>query len=233
MKRNVLKGVLFGLLTITTRLDTAAQSFLNLDFESTTLPPAGPPSTVATTTGLPGWAALIAGTSQSTILYNNATLGNSSIALLGSGNSVNPVIQGTFSVMLTAGASPGNSSLSADAEISQTGVVPPNTRSLLFEAYSQGNGLGLLSVALNGLTLEIVPITTTASYTIYGGDISTFAGKRANLSFTAVSDYPQGFEIYGLDAISFSASPVPEPSVLGLLAVGLCFLGRRALSTRR
>src|SRR5207245_2474384 len=149
---------------------------------------------------------------------------------------INPVIQGKFSVMLMAGASPANSSVSADAAISQTGFVPTTTKSLLFEAYSQGNGLAVLSVALNGQILDMVPLTTTASYTLYGGDISSFAGHRANLTLTAVSDYPQGFEIFGLDAISFSVNAVPKPSKLALVVFGFlvlttcrCFACRRGL----
>src|SRR5258708_15413660 len=90
MKRILLKGLFFGLITITSGVDSTAQSFVNLNFESTTLPPDGPPSTVPTAIGLPGWVAFIAGTPQSTILYNEGTLGNSSIALLGGGSPGNP-----------------------------------------------------------------------------------------------------------------------------------------------
>ena len=120
---------------------------------------------------------------------------------------------GTFSAALTAGAT-GN------ASISQTGLIPGNTLSLLFDSYTTGNGLPTLSVTINGEDISISPLLRTANYTLYGGDISMFAGQTASLAFTAVSNYPQGFGYYVLDEISFSTNPVPEPSTLGLTALG-------------
>jgi hypothetical protein len=193
------------------------QGFVNLNFESTTLAYNATPSTVATTVGLPGWNASIGGISQSTILYNNGTLGNSAVAIQGYANSLTPVIAGTFSASLTAGAT-GN------ASISQTGLIPANSLSLLFESYTSGNGLPTLSVTIDGQNISVSPLLTTANYTLYGGDISAFAGQPANLAFTAVSNYPQGFGYYVLDEISFSTNPVPEPSTLGLIALGGLFL---------
>jgi len=197
-----------------------SQGFVNLNFESTTLASNGTPSTVATTVGLPGWDASIGGISQSTILYNNGTLGNSAVAIQGYGNSLTPVIAGTFSASLTAGAT-GN------ASISQTGLIPADSLSLLFESYTTGNGLPTLSVTINGQDIGISPLLTTANYTLYGGDISAFAGQTANLAFTAVSDYPQGFGYYVLDNIQFSPTAVPEPSTLGLAALGGAVLAWR------
>lgn len=159
-----------------------AQGFINLNFESTTLITNGSPGTVSTTIGLPDWNAFIGGISQSTILYNNGTLGNSAIAILGYGNPLNPVIAGNFSVSLTAGAN-GN------AAISQTGVVPQNVYSILFESYAQGNELTNLLVTLNGQAINIMPLETTANYTLYGGNISSFSGQTADLTFTASSTF--------------------------------------------
>lgn len=103
-------GLLLILIVTSARFAALGQGFINLNVESTSLSPNEPPGTVPTATGLPGWTALIGGTPQSTILYNNGTLGNSSVAILGNGNSVNPVIERNFSFMLTAGADPANSS---------------------------------------------------------------------------------------------------------------------------
>jgi hypothetical protein len=224
MKTTINKIVLIAMLVLLVRAGNS-QGFVNLNFESTTLASNGTPSTVATTVGLPGWNASIGGISQSTILYNNGTLGNSAVAIQGYANSLTPVIAGTFSASLTAGAT-GN------ASISQTGLIPANTLSLLFESYTTGNGLPTLSVTVNGQNISISPLLTTANYTLYGGDISIFAGQTANLAFTAVSNYPQGFGYYVLDEISFSTNPVPEPSTLGLTALGGLLLAWRCRKAR-
>ncbi len=219
MKAILNKTGLIGLITLLS-WEGKSQGFVNLDFESTTLAFNGMPSTVATSVGLPGWNASIGGISQSTILYNNGTLGNSAVAIQGYANSLTPIIAGTFSASLTAGAT-GN------ASISQTGLIPADALSLLFESYTTGNGLPTLSVTINGQDISISPLLTTANYTLYGGDISFFAGQTANLAFTAVSNYPQGFGYYVLDGISFSANSVPEPSAFGLVALGGLLFGYR------
>jgi len=101
-------GRLWLLIVTISRFIASGQGFLNLDFENTSLPPNGPPGTVSTTSGLPGWEVSIAGVPQSTIYYNDGTLGDSSVAILGKGNSVSAVIDGNFSVVLTGGAYLGN-----------------------------------------------------------------------------------------------------------------------------
>lgn len=50
---------------------------------------------------------------------------------------------------------------------------------------------------------SIVILATTAHYTLYGGDISSFAGQTATLTFTARSNFPKGFEVFGLDSIEY------------------------------
>lgn len=214
------KSAVLSLLLLLCGQHGYAQGFVNLDFEATALAPNGSPSTVSTSVGLFGWNASIGGVSRSTILYNDGTLGNSSIAILGNGNLWNPVIAGNFSVELTAGAN-------GDAAISQTGLVPTNTHSILFASYAQGSGLGNLSVMLNSQIISISTLTTTANYTLYWGDVSAFAGQTATLTFFTDS-YLQGFKIFMLDGISFSSIAVPEPSTFSLFALGSClFLGWR------
>jgi hypothetical protein len=225
MKHYLTNSLIVTSFLLISKVGVFAQGFVNLNFESTTLAYNATPSTVATTVGLPGWNAYIGGISQSTILYNNGTLGNSAVAIQGYANSLTPVIDGTFSAALTAGAT-GN------ASISQTGFIPADTLSLLFESYTTGNGLPTLSVTINGQDISISPLLTTANYTLYGGDVSSFAGTTANLAFTAVSNYPQGFGYYVLDDISFSPSAVPEPSTLGLTALGGLLLAWRRRKAR-
>ncbi len=210
-----------------------AQGFINLDFESTSLSPGGPPGSVTTAIGLPGWAVSIGGVPESTILYNNGTFGSSSIAILGSGNHFNPIIQGNFSAMLVAGASPTNSAIAADASINQSGLVPADAKTLLFSSYSQGSGIPDLAVALDGQALTAIPVQIASTYTLYGADVSAFAGHTANLSFTARSNHPLGFEVFGLDSIVFSPEIIPEPGVLWLSALGAVALVCRARCSRK
>ena len=62
------------------------------------------------------------------------------------------------------------------------------------------------------------------SYTVFGGDISSFANQAGELLF-------QGGGL--LDAVQFSNVPIPEPSVFGLSSLGGLLLGWRGLGRRR
>jgi hypothetical protein len=201
----------------------AQGTFQNLDFESATVSPGDPPSTVPVSIGMPGWTVFIGTTPQSTILFNDSTLGTSSLAILGRGNSLSPVIEGNFTALLFAGADPANNQLPADVSLSQTGRLPANANAILFKARG---GLAGFTVAVGGQAIPIVSVLATADYTLYGGDVSSFAGQSAILKITALSDVPRGPNVFALDSISFSPQQVPEPSagvlvVCGLAAVGL------------
>jgi len=86
-------------------------------------------------------------------------------------------------------------------------------------------------VTLGGQTISMLPMTTFPSYTLYGGDISSFAGQVATLSVTEAAPahglpYPS---YLFLDDIRFVT--IPEPSfsalcVLGSLLIGMRVLGR-------
>ena len=103
----------------------SGQGFVNLNFEATQLSAGGSPSTVSASSAFPGWNVFIGTNAQSSVLYNNATLGASSVALL-AGGSYSPVsvFDGSFSALLVTGVG-GNASLS------QTGAVPASANSIL------------------------------------------------------------------------------------------------------
>jgi len=77
----------------------------------------------------------------------------------------------------------------------------------------------------------MLPMTTFPSYTLYGGDISSFAGQVATLSVTEAAPahglpYPS---YLFLDDIRFVTIPEPRFSalcVLGSLLIGMRVLGR-------
>jgi hypothetical protein len=195
-----------------------AQGFVNLDFESTTLPTNGSPGMVSTAIGIPGWSAYINGVLQSQIDYNDTTLGTSSIGIQGNPN----VIQGNFSVTLLAGST-------GDCSLSQTGQLPAGAVTLLFDAFATGSGMPNLQVFLNGQSINMQPVMLTPNYptTTFMGDISIFSGQAVNLTIAAESNYPTGLEYFMLDNVKFSSSPVPEPGELALVAFSALLFGHR------
>ncbi|HEY5044113.1 MAG TPA: PEP-CTERM sorting domain-containing protein [Verrucomicrobiae bacterium] len=201
-----------------------AQGFINLDFEFAKIIPlvGGPyyPYSIAVTNALPGWTVYEAGNQVTQITYNDPTVG-SAWATLWATNGVQ--ISGKFSVVLT-----GSIGGTFAASISQTGLVPVSAYSLLFETQ---RGPGPLVVSLGGQNIPFFALSTGANYTLYGGDISAFAGQVEQLTFSA-SGYSQQLSYWNIDNIQFSSSPVPEPSALALSALGgliLAGLARRGV----
>ena len=189
-----------------------SQGFVNLDFEDATIvpDPSSPyyPYAVYATNAIPGWVPDgFLGTNE--ISYNDLSLGAPSVSLFGT-NGPYPVIAGAFSIDLYG----GSGGLSGGASISQIGLVPSDTRAILFKAQSV---LGTLSVALGGQNIPYSPIGTGPNYTLYGGNIPLeLAGKMEQLMFKASTG---GNNYWEIDDILFSSSPVPEPGALGLFAL--------------
>jgi hypothetical protein len=71
-------------------------------------------------------------------------------------------------------------------------------------------------------------IYDTSGYTLYGADVTAFAGLTAELRFTALPrPSPPIISTLFVDSIVFSNQPIPEPSVFGLFAFGVLLLGWR------
>lgn len=206
----VMKKLLITCLSATTIAITSThgQGFMNLDFEAAKVVFPTNNVGIAVTNALPGWLAYFGTNKLSSIEYNLHTV-VPPVELFGS-NSL--VLSGNFSVQLTGLGS-----------ITQTGVLPADAQSLLFKATASsptvslgGNDLSLTTIS-NALNSHGLP------YTVYGADISPFAGLTETLVFSQTSF---------LDDIQFSSMPVPEPGGLALVALGsaifvwLC--GRRA-----
>jgi len=204
-----------------------SQGFINLNFESANVSGYSPDSSdVPTTSALPGWTVYYSnssGTNAATqVWYDGISLGGAIISIIDTNAPSFSPIQGKYSAFLFGG---GTSENLLSASISQTGLVPVGTQSLLFDAYVSGNSF---NVMLGGQTINMTPLQTFANYTLYGGNIpSNFAGQSELLSFTeppATGTQPSMFE---LDNIQFSSSVVPEPSTLALCALGGLFLAWR------
>ena len=204
-------------------VDSFSQAFVNLDFESANLTavPAGQfGGYVSSTNAIPSWTAFIDGIQTTQVLQNNGTLGAPSSSIWGPNSPSVGIFQGQSSVILTAGVGGHTTSLS------QTGLVPVSAASLLFEAAPNYSGAGTFLVSLGGQNLNYFALSTGANYTLYGADISAFGGQTETMTFSDTS-IGSNFSYEELDAIQFSTSPIPEPSALGLSALGGLFLACR------
>jgi hypothetical protein len=213
-----------------------AQAFQNLDFESATLVPipGDPYNRVDFSSALPGWSGF-SGTNQlNAALYDNIFLDSTGIAIFDANfpNNPNFVIQGNYTVFLEAGLSlfPGGGS--ADASLSQTGLVPAGTKSLSFLAVTNGP----FAVSLGGVPLNLVSSPVAGhNYRLYQADISAFAGLTEELDFTVFAENPYNNRLRSmlLDDIQFSPDVIPEPGSLSLVVVGILSLAFCQLSRRR
>ena len=98
-----------------------------------------------------------------------------------------------------------------------------HTQSLQFRATG-----GNFQVSLSGQTLSLTPLLDTSSYTLYGADVTSFAGTVNELNFTVFS---RGSLF--LDSISFSTSPIPEPNIYSLLGCGVLLFGAARATFKR
>jgi hypothetical protein len=199
-----------------------AQSFVNLDFEDATIipVPSSPyyPYAVYASDAIPGWTA-VGFLSPNEILYNDVSLGATSVSLLGN-NGGYSALDGAYSIDLY-----GGSGLAAGASISQTGLVPADAASIQFIAVGGAPGNNLL-ISLGGQNIPFSVLSTSPNYRTFGGNIPLgLANQSEQLTFTAPNGNNNYWEI---DDIQFSPSSVPEPSVLDLFALsGLLLAWRR------
>jgi hypothetical protein len=192
----------------------ASQGFVNLNFESARIIPLTtganfPPYSVAVTNAVPGWSVFFGTNQVNQITYNDPALG-STFATLWATNGAQ--ISGNFSLLLQGGLT------DTSATISQTGLVPLSAASMLFEAQPTfGASAGSLIALLGGQPLNFFVISANANYTLYGADVTAYAGQVAQLSFSALHGNRNNWNI---DNIQFSTSPIPEPGTFALAGIG-------------
>jgi hypothetical protein len=194
------------------------QGFVNLGFESAIQPlvPSGA-GTVPASNAIPGWTAYVGGSAVTGIYYNGITIDAAGITLYSSAYLA--PIEGSYSIDLLSATVYAPA---ASAAIGQTGTIPGDSQSLLFVASSSA-----LKVSFAGNVIPTSAVGTSGGYTLYGGDVSAFAGQTGELIFTC----PQlngGRQEVRLDAVSFSSVAVPEPTAFSLLGLGLLGLGWRS-----
>jgi len=211
-----------------------SQSFVDLGFESPTFVSTNGllSGSIGLPQAFPGWSATVGGLPLSYALSNTVYLDTAGMSIINSNYNTfgvipGGVLQGRYTAILMSGTLT-NTVTGVDASLSQTGLVPAGTRSLQFYALSAFDSFGTFTVTMDGQDLSLTAISNALNYTIYGTDISAWAGQTAQLSFNVLGHSPQGSSEYlYLDSIQFSIQPVPEPSTFALGALGALLLGLR------
>jgi hypothetical protein len=224
MKNNIKQlGFIYFALSFGIVAADAQGTFQNLDFESADVAGYGiGSSSVPISSALPGWSGFYGANQTSQVWYDGISLGGVIISVVDANAAqygFGP-LQGNYSVALFG---QGLSS-PMSTTISQTGMVPNGTISL--RAMMAWSGAAPI-VSLGGQIITMMPLQTFGSYTLYGGDISSFAGQVATLSFTEPPPIQSSPSSLLLDGIVFSAQAIPEPNVFGLLGAGGLLLALR------
>jgi len=201
------------------------QDFINLNFEQAThlspVPIGQYGGMVPIANALPGWTGYLGANQVTQVLQDNFTLGNASIDIIGP-NWTNGIIEGDYTVVLEEGVDPYElpNFVNVNASISQVGLVPVGANSIQLKEWGSVD----FTVSFAGQNLALIPIGVGSGYTLYGADISPFAGQVGALTITelagphtvpATPDY--------FDSIVFSLQTVPEPSSVVLLVLGGLF----------
>jgi hypothetical protein len=118
-----------------------------------------------------------------------------------------------------------------DASIAQFGRLPGDAQSLQLKVHGQAQ---YFSVTFGGQNIQMLPFDVKTNYTLYGGDISLFAGQVGELRLTALTTPLLPHNFLTFDSIVFSSQPVPEPPSIVLLSIGVAVsLGWWRLRRRR
>jgi hypothetical protein len=187
-------------------------TFQNLNFESGNPGAITFSDSVPVSSALPGWTAEINGVSQTDVGYNYfppGPQGPAGVSLIGPGGAW-PALDGSYSVLLTGG--------NGSASISQTGLIPNQAQSLTFEVAEGLEGGGSLALLVGGQPLLFSELATEPNCTVYGANISAWAGKTETLTFDASPGVPLTY--WEIDDITFSPATVPEPTPVALTGIG-------------
>src|SRR6266487_415667 len=161
----------FALLSVLMNAHGLAQgTFQNLDFEAATLIPipGDPFGRVEFAPAFPGWVGYVGTNAQSMADHNNRLLSESGIAIMGPDFPSPSLFQGHYYAALYT--APG---VPVGPTLAQTGLVPSTAQSIRF----YGGAQDVPFVRFAGQTIPLSALGTTSAYTIWGGDISSFAGQ--------------------------------------------------------
>ena len=213
---NSLRLACFAVVVIAGWRNVSGQGFANLHFESTTITTVHFPGGDRYTATVPGWAwntfNSVNGDPNSVAL-DDIALDAPAVTLQDSMSPFFPAIEGSYSILLQGGTTAGGLAYGTNgASIFQTGQIPLSSQSLIYL------GWAAVQVAFNGQILSPIAIGNGAGYTVWGVDVSTYAGQSGELRFTSPW-HSTGI----LDGIRFSSTPIPEPSAVGIWSVCILF----------
>ena len=216
MRTTIQRDVFSSLLLLCALGAEGQGTFQNLGFENTTLTvfvrnPFIP--SYATNATIPGWGwspheTFGFGDPNTTVALDGFALDAPAVTLQANSSRA---IQG-YTVFLQGGTMGGGlvTGNTNGAFIYQTGQIPTTSQSLTYL------GSGAVRVAFNGQLLPSIVISNAATHTVWGVDISAYAGQSGELRFTSPW-LASGL----LDDIRFSPAAIPEPSALALYSLGL------------
>jgi hypothetical protein len=153
----------------------AQGTFENLDFESAKLPviPVGHfGNSVSPEDAIPGWIPYGA-----SVFHNSVSLGGPGITIYGPDWNSSEIFQGDYSLQMNADFY----GLGSIAAIGQTGHIPANSMTIVFDAQPP-LALGIL---FDGRLLQLRQLESRNTYNVYGADISHFSGKIGELRIVA------------------------------------------------
>lgn len=211
MKRHYQFGLI--VLTLLTAHPLNGQGvFQNLGFENSSIPQDHPPGFVAIADALPGWNGYLGTNQQTEVFYNSVSLGAPNISLVGTNGVGGRSIEGGYSVILQGGTT---ELMPVSASIDQSATIPSNAQSLQWKAVLEPTSN--FEVTIGGQALEMIVLFTGSTYTLFGADITTFAGQMHELRITSLSTAQRPFSSVNIDSLVFSPEPVPEPTTLALV----------------
>jgi hypothetical protein len=220
------------LIIMTNALFCHGQGFVNLNFESASFVPISgdPYNGVQFAQAFPGWTGTVGGINVTRALSNGVFLDTAGISIINSNynsGGFGGLIQGRYTAILQSGTLT-NTQTGVDTRLFQTGAIPSGTKSIQFQAYEAFDSSGSFNVTLDGTALALVALAAGNNYTLYGADISSWAGQTAQLAFDVPGVTPHRNDEYlYLDAIQFSSQSIPEPGTLALSVLGMLLFGQR------
>jgi hypothetical protein len=206
MNSNKQKRIIAALTAMFSLTAFAQGTFQNLDFENGTfIPiPGDPFGRVQFGAALPGWTGYIGTQQIDWVLYNNLFLSDPGIAIWGPDQPQPSLFHGRYYVVLQNAFPPTPDTGPALAQI---GTIPQAARTIQFLL-----AFGGVSVSFAGQQIPLSVLgNSPTGYSIFGGDITAFAGQTGELRFQGV-----GY----LDYIQFSSQPIPEPNAVALFLLG-------------
>jgi hypothetical protein len=188
---------------------------------------------------LPFWTVLEDSSVCTAIWGAPQALDETSVALVSEGapnQAGNSPLAGNYCIQMYAFAD-APSGFFKTASISQTGFVPVGTKSIQFLISSPPVAGGQIeanpTITLNNIPIPIFQQSASGGILTMVGDVSAFADSTAQLDIQCIgtSGLPGTLSenIFNLDSISFSPSPVPEPNTKSLMVIGILIV----LSSRK